>query len=193
VLLALLLSVALLAALLERERKEKKVELLRARMLAWTPSLERDLAGFASSDYEGNGAVPDDVVIDCRRVLESVAAAEAGSAVTSYAAELSADVGAALEVADAAVDAARALRVRLNEQQEETRMAALALQHELVAYRRVLLRVVGKAHPDYRALRARERSSAEAVEETVEAETSEGTSAPARIPVLTPTHELAIA
>jgi hypothetical protein len=107
-------------------------------------------------------------VADGKRVLELLATVEPGSAVASYAAELSSDVGAALEAADAAVGAAQALRVRLNEQQHETREAALALQHELVAYRRVLSRVVGRTHPDYRALRARGRSNAEATsEETV--------------------------
>ena len=85
------------------------------RLHMWVATLSRDVTGFSGATHAGDSAVPDDVIVDARNLLEAVQAYGETHGPIPYASQLVADLQQALEPAEAALRAAQAAYVRRQE------------------------------------------------------------------------------
>ena len=134
------------------EDGEQAVDQLRSAVSRWLTLLAinaPDLIG----NYT-NSRVPDDVFANAKRLVVDLAAPRSGTdAPLPYAEPAIEELNGLIPVAKTAWAEARAERALIQERKQELRAAARALQPMLVAFRQLLLNIVGRRHVDYQTLR----------------------------------------
>ena len=133
------------------EQGHAHVEILRQTARTWLALVERDLP--IDPDKYPLGPVPDDVFAAAKMLVETLQDAHAKSPL-AYADSAIDELKALLATADAAWTEARAVHGAIQERKQQLRQTAMALQAELVTFRRVLRVVLGSRHADYQAMRA---------------------------------------
>lgn len=118
------------------------------------------MPSFDASELEGTVATPDRLISDARKLLTLLA--QAGEV---DAGDVSAALTQAVEKAETQWIAAREARMSTQAGQAQVREAALVLNRELVALRRILRASVGTSHIGYQLLRVSRVEGAEATEE----------------------------
>lgn len=145
-----------LAKLRMQERREGKeaISELVDRLRVWAPRVERDVEEVVSSEYGENPGVPDDVLNDAKVLIDHVTAyADRAGEPLAYAEALQTDLGGALATAEAEWAEAEQAQEGFAELRKTLHAIGLALEQDLVVYRRSLRQVIGATHPDYQKLR----------------------------------------
>jgi hypothetical protein len=142
----------------ERAEAQGAVGELLYKLRIWAPQVARDIDHVVASEFGDNPAVADEVINDAKVLMEHVTErANEGKEPLPYAEALLEDLGAALARAQAECEQAEAAQADFRAMRIEARELGIALERDLVAFRRVLRTVIGTAHPDYQKLR-RERA-----------------------------------
>ena len=160
-----------------------KVDALHDLVVQWAAVIRPDVPGFEPDRFGLAKRSHDDVIVGAKLLIDVVNGSEDTQPALPYAGDVTEEVEPALDAAAEAVTAAKAVRAKRKEKRQARREAVALLHRELVRYRRVLARKIGRNHPDYTALRfrvrARSASAATPVTEasaTSGAETAEGDS-----------------
>jgi len=141
-----------------RQARAAKAKALYDRMRIWFALLTRDMSDFVASAYAGTPVLVEDLISDGQAFMRKVSAHRPA---LPYAEALIADVTAATNALQAAYKAEQALRTERVQQKVLEDKAAAVLAAELVAYRRMLRRTVGRTHLHYRMLTRRGRGEPE--------------------------------
>ena len=104
-------------------------------------------------DRPANQEVPDEVITDAKSLLDHATRPAEGADPLPYADALAADLGAAIEAAEAHWNQAGSAADEMAALQAAARASALAFEKDLVAFRRALAATIGRSHPDYQKLR----------------------------------------
>jgi hypothetical protein len=142
------------------ERTEAGVALdeLLYKVRIWAPQVARDVEHVVASEFGENPDVPDDTISDAKVLIETVSKrADENKEPLPYTEELLEDLGNALVKAQAEWDEAEAAQADFRAMRIAVRETGVALEKDLVAFRRVLRTILGSEHPDYQKLR-RERA-----------------------------------
>ena len=160
-----------------------KVDALHELLVQWAAVIRTDIPGFEADRFGLAKRSHDDVLVGAKLLLEVVNGSEDTQPALAYAGDVTEEVEPALDEASDAVIAAKAVRAKRKEKRTARRVAVTTLHRELVKYRRVLGRKIGRNHPDYIALRFRTRAkstdagaSVTEASATSGAETAEGDS-----------------
>jgi hypothetical protein len=120
----------------------------------WVAILKKDLVNFEVEQFSSHSFVPDDVMNVAQRIIDLVKSyQESTENKLSYGSMLIEDMTTLLQTAKTAWKQVQEGKTALQELQSQTRAAAENLEKELVAFRRVLRRVLGSKHRDYQILR----------------------------------------
>ena len=131
----------------------QEAELLLRAMRGWLALVARDVPGFDTAEFIARASVPDDVITQAFRLIEFVKRRQAeapiacGDQVLANLAPLAASARQEWEQVQSAL-------ARTQEVRSECREAGVALQAQLVAFRRSLRAALGGTHRDYQLLRA---------------------------------------
>ena len=137
------------------ERARTTLEQLHERNGVWIDLLMHDDPSVGIAPFQGTPGRPRSVLTDADRLLELL-----GSTQRPYADAAVAELQAAR---DAASEARTQARSALNQERTlrtQARTLAGALQHELIAYRRMLRKLLGSSHSDYQLLRRKPTTNA---------------------------------
>jgi hypothetical protein len=131
---------------------QQAVDRLRSTVSRWLTML-----AINASDLLGNytnSRVPEDVIANAKRLVVDLSAPRPGTdAPLPYAEAAVDELNELIPATQEAWDEARAERAAVQELKQELRDAASELQPLLVAFRQLLLNVVGRRHVDYQTLR----------------------------------------
>jgi len=139
----------------EMEEGRSAIAVLLKLIQSWAPALKRDVPGFDGSVYGDQPQVPDDVIEDGERMVSVIDEYKdgQGNPLTYRQAALDA-FGPVLQAAVKEWGEAEAADSEYQRLLASVRSLADDLQRDLVALRRSLLAVVGRADKDYQKLRA---------------------------------------
>jgi len=133
------------------EQGHAQVDILRELAGRWLAFVERDLS--IDPEKYPLSSVPDDVFAAAKMLIKTLREAQAKSPL-AYADTAIQELEAQLAIADAAWTEAQAVLGAIQERKQQLRQTAIALQAQLVTFRRLLRRAVGRRHVDYQRLRA---------------------------------------
>jgi hypothetical protein len=133
--------------------KTKIDELLKKERI-WAAKLSIDIPGLNPADFGDNPDVPDDVLSDGDKLIEiGTNHRDLNGEPLPYAELLVQDLGAAIEEAKTEWDEAEGVQGGYRTLRAQCREAAAAFEKGLIAFRRALKAVIGRAHPDFQKLR----------------------------------------
>jgi hypothetical protein len=133
---------------------------LRRTTQAWMGPLASAVPTISVSDFANADRTPKGIIADAKRMLELVRAYQAeANEPLPFAEALIADLSAKVEIAEKEYRDMGELTSSQAELRNEARIAARKLHRQLVGLRRSLRAVLGRSHPDYRALRTQSRST----------------------------------
>jgi len=133
--------------------KNKIDELVRKERI-WAAKLSIDIPGLNPADFGDNPGVPDDAISDGDKLIEiGTKHRSLDGEPLPYAELLAQDLGTAIAEAKADWDQAEGVQGGYNTLRAECREAAAAFEKGLIAFRRALKAVIGRAHPDFQKLR----------------------------------------
>jgi hypothetical protein len=138
---------------LERKQGKQAIDTVVTKLRIWTPQVARDLTTIKVGDFGNNTDVPEEVIRDAKSLMEHAQNGTVDDEPLAYADALLADLGAAVEAARAQWSEAEAATDGMNELRARARASAVAFERDMVAFRRALVAVIGRTHPDYRKLR----------------------------------------
>jgi hypothetical protein len=153
----------------DTDQSERAIEALRLVIRIWAAAVSRDVPGFAIASFTDRLAAPDDVIHAGQRLLELCRAYKDGNGnPLSYQAELEKVLSEPMATAEKEWAAVRERLTTTQEMRKATRVAAVAVHKELVAFRRALRTEFGDSNIDYRSLRAQNVEKHDDTEEVVE-------------------------
>lgn len=141
----------------ELAQGKQAVELLGTKLISYSAQIEATgkIEGFKRTDYDGAASVPDDVISDAEVFVDVVKRqVDDDPESLPMAQSMLDDMVAALEAAKKEWAEADGLRADYRALLEQNRENAKMLSGLLVAFRKALGRILGRAHPDYQTLRA---------------------------------------
>ncbi|MBU1241435.1 hypothetical protein KKF84_07480 [Myxococcota bacterium] len=149
----------------EREEGRSAVDRLFVITRAWLPLLKRDIPGFDTMEFTSTRAVLDDILEDAIRLHGMVTDyAEGSPTPLSYAADCLASLDTAINSAQKEITEAEQSDVTYQSLSRALRDMATDLEKQMVAFRRTLAVVSGRADKDYQKLRL-ERAGATDVDD----------------------------
>ena len=146
------------------EQGHAQVEILRELAGRWLAFVERDLS--IDPEKYPLSSVPDDVFAAAKMLIKTLREAQAKSPL-AYADTAIQELEAQLATADAAWTEGQAVLGAIQERKQQLRQTAIALQAQLVTFRRLLRRAVGRRHVDYQRLRASRGSGPDGEQEQI--------------------------
>ncbi len=136
-------------------------------MRSWLPRVGRDIPHFDGSTF-ADTAVPDDVMEDVERLLETVeehqelaTAGTEGVTPLAYADALQEELLAGLQTATKEWSEAEAADTEYQQALARTRELARAFEQELIAFRATLATTFGRSDTDYQKLRTARASTSD--------------------------------
>jgi len=145
-----------------QEHREGKTAIaaLGKKTRVWAVVVAVDIGPFKASELGKRPDVPDAVIADAE-VLLKMARGHKGpdGKKLPYLESLEKDLGAAIAEAKKEWGEAEAAAADYNALRRRAHEAAYRFERHLIAYRRALKTVIGKAHPDYQKLRVRRAPS----------------------------------
>jgi hypothetical protein len=143
----------------EIEEFEAAVTPLRRATQAWMGPLVAAVPTITVSSFSNSSRSPKGIISDAKRMIELVQQHQASaSEPLPFADALIADLTEKLEVAEKEFGDVGEIVSAQAELRNEARIAAGNLHRQLVGLRRSLRALIGRTHPDYRALLLRTRS-----------------------------------
>ena len=135
------------------EGKQSIVALIKV-LRIWAPLLARDIRGVREGEFGQNSSVPDDIIRDTKELLRyaNEHRDEAGEPL-SYLDALIAEVTPVLEAAEKEWGEAEEAVQSYSTMRDLVHLAGVALEKELVSYRKILKAVIGRTNADYQKLR----------------------------------------
>jgi hypothetical protein len=138
----------------EREQAQTALDDLLRKERVWALQIAMDVPGVYASDYGDNPHVPDEVINDADSLIEiGTKHLTVDGEPLPYAEALAADLGGAVEIARKEWMEAEQAQDGYTQARNECREVAVKLEKGLIAYRRALAEVIGRAHPDFQKLR----------------------------------------
>lgn len=150
------------AASRAREHREGKTSIaaLGKKTRVWAVVVAVDIGPFRASVLGKKPDVPDAVIADAEILLKTARGHKgADGKKLPYLESLEEDLGAVLAEAKKEWDEAEAAASDYNALRRKAHDAAYRFERHLIAYRRALKAVIGRAHPDYQKLRAKRAPS----------------------------------
>jgi hypothetical protein len=145
-----------------QEHREGKTSIaaLGKKTRVWAVVVAVDTGTFKASDLGKKPDVPDAVIADAEVLMKFARGYKtAAGKKLPYLASLEEDLGAAIAEAKKEWDEAETAASDYNALRRQAHDAAYRFERHLIAYRRALKTVIGRAHPDYQKLRAKRARS----------------------------------
>jgi len=139
-----------------KERREGKLSIkdLLHTMRIWAPILARDIEEVRAGEFGENLSVPDDVIRDTKELLKyATEHTDMAGEPLPYLDTLVADITPVLEAAEKEWGEAEEAQESYSDMRNAVHEVAVALEKDLIAYRKSLKTVVGPGHHDYQKLR----------------------------------------